>query len=458
MKQMPDRQKKFANRPIRVICASFGVIILVGTLLLMLPFSTRSGVVTPFYDALFTATSATCVTGLVVYDTVTHWSLFGQGVILLLIQIGGLGLVTFTTFFNIMIGRKLGLRDMSLARESGGFESFAEVRGLIKFVIKGSLIIELCGALLLAASLVPEYGTPQGIWLSVFLSISAYCNAGFDLLGFQTPFASLTGYADDPWVLSVIMGLIVVGGIGFVVIHDLMHWPTRRNLMLHTRIVLIVTGVLLAVGFLSVLLIEWNNPATLGSLPLEQRPINALFQSVTFRTAGFNTINLELLHEPTKYIASLLMIIGAAPGSTGGGIKLTTVTVIIMTVYGVLRGQSDTIMLRRRVPHEAVYKALTVVFIAVLVVGLGSSIIYFDLIDDHPDLASVDVLFEQVSAFATVGLSSGVTALTGGLSKAVLIVSMFLGRVGPVSLALSLAVRERRSRREIIPDGKIWVG
>ena len=453
-----EQRKRFFSHPGQVISASFAVIIALGTLLLMLPFSSKSGEFTPFLNAFFTATSATCVTGLVTYDTFSHWSNLGQGVILALIQIGGLGLVTFTTFFNLALGRKMGLRTMRLAQESGSFDSFAEVNHLGRFVVKLSLVIELAGALLLCLTFVPRYGWGEGIFISIFLGISAFCNAGFDILGREGPYVSLTNYNGDPVVMTVIPLLIILGGIGFIVIHDLMQYRKTKTLMLHTRIVLLVTGILIAFGTLTFLVMEWGNPGTLGALPVHQRFGAALFQSVTMRTAGFNSVSIEALRAPTKFISILLMFIGAAPASTGGGIKLTTITVLVMTVVGVVKGRPDAIILRRRVPQSAVYKAMAVFCIGLLMVALCTAAIYFRMENLNPGVNGLDVLFEEVSAFATVGVSAGITAQADWMAKLLLIVSMFMGRVGPVSLALSLAMRGEGNKKEIIPDGKILVG
>ena len=453
-----NKHRRFFNHPGRVITASFFLVILVGALLLMMPFSSREGVFSPFINCLFTATSATCVTGLVVYDTFTYWTPLGQGIILALIQIGGLGLVTFTTFFNLAAGRKLGLRDMYLAQESGSLDSLADVNALIRFVVQVSLIIELCGAVLLTFTFVPQFGLVHGASISVFLAISAYCNAGFDIMGFQGPYISLCRYADNPGVLLVILSLIVLGGIGFLVIYDIIKYRKRKTLTLHTRIVLIMTTLLIGIGFISFSLLEWRNPMTLGALPVWQRPINALFQSVTLRTAGFNSIDIPHLLAPTKFICCVLMFIGAAPGSTGGGIKLTTVAVLLMTVQSVIRGRDETIILHRRVNSKSVYKAMAVFTIGIAMVGACTAAIYFHLGRQFHNISGLDVLFDEVSAFATVGLSAGVTAQADWLAKVLLVLSMFMGRVGPVSLALSLALRDDVNKNEVIPDGKIMVG
>lgn len=442
--------------PMRMIAVSFAAVILVGTLLLMLPVSSNDGQVTEFLDCLFTATSATCVTGLIVFDTYVKWSVFGKVVILMLIQIGGLGLITFTTFFNVAIGRKLGLRNMQLAQESLNTTTFFDVTQLVKAVVFISLAVEFCGAVILCTTFVPKYGL-EGIFISIFMSISSFCNAGFDLLGMEGEYSSLCNYNGNPVVMLTVTALIIIGGLGFLVWKDIYTYRKTKTLMLHTKIVLIMTGLLILFGMLMFLVIEWNNPATLGSLPVSERFTAAFFQSVTLRTAGFNSIDINSLHGLTKLGSIALMFIGAAPGSTAGGIKVTTFAVIVMTVISVIRGKGDTIILKRRVEKNVVYKSLAVVCIAVLAVFISSVIIYFTN-QVHAEVNGVNALFESVSAFATVGVSTGVTGVANIPSKIILILTMFIGRVGPVSLALALALRGKPPKDVIIPDGKILVG
>lgn len=452
----PIKKKHLFSFPAQIIAVSFAAVILTGTLLLMLPISSRSGAVTPFLDCLFTATSATCVTGLIVYDTYTHWTAFGHCVIIMLIQIGGLGLVTLTTFFNLVIGKKLGLRGMHLAQES--VSSMGEdINVLIKIVMTTALTVEIAGALLLMVTFVPVYGA-DGIFISLFTSISAFCNAGFDLFGRHGQYSSLTHYADNPMVYGVIGMLIIIGGIGFIVIHDLMEYRKTKKLTLHTRIVLVATLVLIFSGMLFTALCEWSNPKTLGALETTGQKLGASwFHSVSCRTAGFNSVPMEDLHGITKILSSILMFFGAAPGSTGGGIKITTVTVIFMTVYCVIRGDEDTVIFRRRVERHAVYKSLAVMILGVLAVAITAGCIVATMSKTHA-ITGIDAFFESVSAFATVGLSVGVSGVANTISKCLLIFLMYIGRLGPVSFFLSLAMRPNVSRKEIIPEGKIQIG
>ncbi|MFA9381136.1 MAG: TrkH family potassium uptake protein [Acetanaerobacterium sp.] len=448
-----DKRQRPAHRPVRTITLSFAFVILVGTVVLMMPFSSRSGSFTPFFDALFTATSATCVTGLVLYDTFLQWSAIGQAIILVLIQIGGLGLLTITTFFNLAIGRKLGLRGVHLASETANALDLPDAPKLVKTIMLVSFSCEAVGALLLMVHFVPSYGR-EGVFLSVFLAVSAFCNAGFDLLGREGAYSSLSHYNDNPYVLLVIVLLIVLGGLGFLVWKDLAQYRKTKKLLLHTRVVIVMTGALIVFGTFVFLLFEWNNGQTLGALPASQRFVASLFQSVTTRTAGFNTIDMNSLNGVTKMFVIILMFIGAAPGSTGGGIKITTFAILVMTVVSVVRGQDETIIFKRRVDKHVVYKALAVVLFAFMFILVATSIIYFTSVEN---IDGMNALFESVSAFCTVGLSTGVTAVANLPSRLMIILSMFFGRVGPVSFALALTLRQGR-RHEIIPDGKIIVG
>jgi trk system potassium uptake protein TrkH len=448
-------KSSLARNPARTICLSFLLIIAVGTFLLILPFSSRSGEITPLVDALFTATSATCVTGLVVYDTWTYWSPLGQTVILALIQIGGLGLVTMGTFFHILAGRRLGLHSIDLAKESVNTDSFAGVRQMVRTVILGTLLVEGLGAFFLAFTFVPRYGFRDGAAMSVFTSVSAFCNAGFDLMGRDgVPYASLTSFAENWAVTLPVMLLIVLGGLGFVVWEDLLRWRRTRTVTLHTRVVLVMTGLMLGAGAFLFLLFEGKNPETMGALSPLGKLNAALFQSVTCRTAGFNTVDLTALTDQSKLVSIILMFIGAAPAGTGGGVKVTTLAVLVMTVACVMRGEEDTIIRRRKIDRQAVYRALTLFTMAILVVGLSAFVIHFSLDGEFPAL---DVIFEEVSAFATVGLSVGVSGAASVGSRLILILNMFLGRVGLLSLALAIAMRSG-GRKEVLPTARIIIG
>jgi len=455
---MPVIQKKArAIKPARTIALSFLIVILAGTTLLMLPISAKSGNFTPLRHALFTATSATCVTGLVVFDTFQKWSLFGQCVILAMIQIGGLGLVTFVTFFNFFIGRKLGLRRMQLASESVNADGFNDARRLMRNIIRVSLILEGIGAVILMTVFVPKYGS-SGIFKSIFIAISAFCNAGFDILGQTTPFTSLTEFYNNPIVLGTVMALIVCGGLGFIVWYDLAKYRKTKHLELHTKIVLIITGILILTGTLIFLLFEWGNAKTLGGMGVHNKVLNSMFQSITCRTAGFNTIDIASMNPISKVFAIIFMYIGAAPGSTGGGIKVTTIVVILMTVFSVLKNREETTILGRKIDKSTVYKSMTIIMLSMMAIFVATLSILFSL-KSSTSVTGLDTLFEVVSAFATVGLSSGVTASANLFSELILIFVMFLGRVGPISVVLSITINSvDKTKKQVVPEGKVMVG
>ncbi len=450
-------KRRTSINPARIISASFAAVIAIGALLLWLPISSKARVFTPPLDCLFTAASATCVTGLVLYDTYTHWSAFGQGVLLMLIQIGGLGLVTFTSFFNLVVGRKLGLRGMRLASESINSTSFGDVPYLLRMIITFTLTVEAIGALLLGMYFVPRFGL-QGVAISVFLAVSAFCNAGFDILGFLGEYTSLTTLNDSYLVLFTIMALIIIGGLGFIVWNDLLAWRKTHTLLLHTKVVLMVTAFLILFGTACFLLFEWDNPATLQPLSLKEKIGAGFLQSVTMRTAGFNSIDLYSMRDATKVFSIVLMFIGAAPGSTGGGIKVTTIAVIIMTAVSISRGKEEPYMMGRRLSANVVYRSLAILFMGIVVSGVVSIVLIMSCPLEQNGLTGIDAVFEAVSAFATVGVSSGVTAVTNWIAKIVLTLTMFIGRVGPVSFGLTLAAQQKVNRKLIVPEGRIIVG
>ncbi len=442
------------RNPAQVITFSFLAVILTGTLLLMMPFSAKDGQWTPFLSALFTATSCTCVTGLAVYDTYTHFSIIGQGIIITLIQIGGLGLVTMTSFFYTLLRRKVGLRTAQLAQESISADTRSNTLKLLRMVIGVTFATEFLGALALLPILMPEYGN-YGIFMSVFLAISSYCNAGFDLFGQLAPGMSLIPVRHNAPLLLIISALILCGGLGFIVWQDLLTLRRKKKLQFHTKVVLIASAVLLLGGMIIFLLLEWNNPQTIGKMPFGEKLLNAFFQSVTCRTAGFTTFDQGKMRDLSKVFSIILMFIGAAPGSTGGGIKLTTALLLFMTVVSVIRGDEETTMMGRRIEKQVIYRSLAVTFLGLCISLLTAGI----LIETGDAKSIVDALYESVSGFATVGLTCGVTDHTGTISKIALILTMFLGRVGPVAFALSLSMRPRTpgSRMRQIPEGKIWV-
>ena len=452
-KHPKSKIKFFEASPFQIVSLSFLFVILAGTLLLSLPISSRERVFTSPLNALFTATSATCVTGLVVYDTGTYWSTFGQIVILTLIQIGGLGLVTLTSFFNLIVGKKMGFRGIELAKESINTDSFADVKKMLKTIMVLTFSIEFTGAIILALTFIPEFGFAKGAYISIFTAVSAFCNAGFDLLGFQGEFCSLSNYTNNFLVYGTVALLIILGGIGFIVMRDIFRYRKSKKLMLHTKVVLVVTAILIIGGGILFTILEWNN-VTMEGLSVCQKVGAGFFHSVSTRTAGFNTIPQDTLTNLSKVLSTVLMFIGASPASTGGGIKVTTIAVIIMTIVSVLRGREDTTMHNATVSKKAVYRALALFFLAIFWVTFASIVIMLSL---DGQASAMDVIFETTSAFGTVGLSVGITSIAGVLEKIVLIASMYLGRVGPITLMISLTLINE-SHKEVLPKGKIIIG
>ncbi|MEG0305599.1 MAG: potassium transporter TrkG [Oscillospiraceae bacterium] len=452
--QLIKHRHRHEVSPTRLIVASFVGVIVCGALLLMLPFATKDGHI-GIVDAFFTATSATCVTGLVVFDTFTKFTVFGQVVIILLIQVGGLGLVTLTSFLNLAIGKRMGFKSMKLASESISVSEVSQSGQLLRFVMSVALIFEAVGAVLLAFVFVPQFGA-DGVFISVFIAISAFCNAGFDILGSLGAFGSLTPYFDNAYVLLIVSALIVSGGLGFIVWHDIANLRKTHHLRLHTKLVLTMTACLVVLGTIGIAILEWANPATLGEMSPFNKILNALFQSVSARTAGFNTIDLAQMSNVTKLFISVLMFIGAAPGGTGGGIKVTTLSVIIVAVASVVSGRTDATLRGHKIGQKTVYKSLAIFILSAVAVLVSALTIFYN---SGPEINEMNSIFEAVSAFATVGLSVGVTSLMNPIAKTVTMLTMFIGRVGPVSLAITLsAKRDETSKFAIMPDARINVG
>lgn len=435
----------------RKIALGFFLIIIVGTLLLMLPISSRSGEWTSLVNALFTATSATCVTGLVVFDTYQYWSIFGQLVIIVLIQIGGLGFITFGVCFSMFLKRKIGLARRNLIQESVSALKLAGVVKLVKKIIIGTAIFEGIGAVLLAIRFVPKMGLLVGIYNAVFHSISAFCNAGFDLMGRYEQYSSLTVYSSDIVINITIMLLIIIGGLGFIVWDDI--WHNRLNFKkysLHSKIVLISTTVLVFGSAILFGIFE-NNNLMQNMNPLE-KVLASLFASVTARTAGFNTIDLGAMTQSSKLLTDVLMFIGGSPGSTAGGVKTTSIVVMIFYIGANLRGIQGVNILGRRISEEDVKKASVVIGI-----NLGMAVIALIAITASQNVNMDDLLLEVFSAIATVGLSTGVTRQLTVSSKLVIIFLMYCGRIGSTTFATSFIGNKRRAPIQY-PEERINVG
>ena len=422
---------------VEIIALGFAIVILVGTFLLLLPVSSDH---TDFLDALFTATSATCVTGLVVYDTATHWTLFGQIVILLLIQIGGLGFITIGVFLATYLKKKISLRQRGLIEESVNSLKLAGGVKLVKHIIKGTFLFEGIGAIILSLVFIEDFGLLKGIYLGIFHAISAFCNAGFDLLGTIEPYGSLTPYASNIIVNITIMALIIIGGLGFIVWQDIYEKGFKfKKYLLQTKIVLIMTIILIVVGAVLFYLFECQN--SLSPLSQEEMILASFFQSVTCRTAGFNTVDVSHLKPSTSLLMMFLMFVGGSPGSTAGGIKTTTFAVLTIFAFN------------RRFDSKTIKKACSVFLINFIFIFI-SAIALFDM---QPQLPMQDVFFEIFSALGTVGISTGITRQLTMLSKIVIVLLMYCGRVGSLTLALSLSRKKKISNCKN-PVEKIAIG
>ena len=437
----------------QTICGSFLLVIAVGTLLLTLPISSRTGRL-GVIDAMFTATSATCVTGLVVRDTWSQFSLFGQVIILMLIQVGGLGLVTLTSFFALAARRRMGFRDLRLLGESVSADGLSKATEVLKIVIKLAAAFEAVGIVLLLFAFVPQFGA-EGVWVSVFTAISAFCNAGFDLFGRFGAYSSLVPYVNNYYVQAVIMFMIMAGGLGFMVWVELAEYRKKRRLSLHAKVVLQFSVIFWVGGAVLLALLEWSNPRTMGGLSVPGRIMAALFQSVSTRTAGMNTIDLAACSPISKLLMSVLQFIGAAPGSTGGGVKVTTFAVLILTIRSVAQGRDDCVIGGHHIESKTVYRALTIIVIGAVAAFGSAVVVYYNTAET---VSVIDCIFESCSAFGTVGLSVGVTGQLNTGAKLLYMACMFMGRVGPVSLAISLTAKPDDNKRKVLPVGHINVG
>ena len=437
----------------QTICSSFLLVIAVGTLLLTLPISSRTGRL-GVIDAMFTATSATCVTGLIVRDTWSQFSLFGQVIILMLIQVGGLGLVTLTSFFALAARRRMGFRDLRLLGESVSADGLSKATEVLKIVIKLAAAFEAVGIVLLLFAFVPQFGA-EGVWVSVFTAISAFCNAGFDLFGRFGAYSSLVPYVNNYYVQAVVMFMIMAGGLGFMVWVELAEYRKKRRLSLHAKVVLQFSVIFWVGGAVLLALLEWSNPRTMGGLPVPGKIMAALFQSVSTRTAGMNTIDLAACSPISKLLMSVLQFIGAAPGSTGGGVKVTTFAVLILTIRSVAQGRDDCVIGGHHIESKTVYRALTIIVIGAVAAFGSAVVVYYNTAET---VSVIDCIFESCSAFGTVGLSVGVTGQLNTGAKLLYMACMFMGRVGPVSLAISLTAKPDDNKRKVLPVGHINVG
>ena len=446
------KRRKSLN-PTRIIALVFCAIILLGAVLLTLPAASRSGISCGFRPALFTATSATCVTGLVLYDTWSQWSGFGQIVILSLIEIGGLGFMSAASVFVFFLRKKVGLKQRLIMAQALSLNDMEGVVRLQKIVLTGSLSVEALGALILTVRFWPEFGFRRALRWGIFHSVSAFCNAGFDILGCITPGASLMEFNSDPIVLLTLGALVVFGGLGFFVWEEIANRRHFRNFSVYTKLVLISTLALLLGGTVVICLLEWNNPATLGPMGVGDKLLNGLFQSITLRTAGFAAIDQAGLTEATKGFSLLLMLIGGSSGSTAGGLKTVTMVVLILFVMTPARGRETVTVFKRSVPNSKVLDAMTIAAIMVGLALLGGV-----FISATSPIGFTDALFESVSALATVGLTAGVTGSLSIPAQILIIIYMYFGRVGVLTISLGFLMGNKAEDRFHYAQTNLLIG
>ena len=442
---------------VQIITVGFLFIILLGAAILSLPISSRSGQWTNLVDSLFTATSAVCVTGLVVLDTATHWSLFGKVVIISLIQIGGLGFMTIATMISLIRGKKINLKERLLIQESLNQIDLSGIVSLTRKIILMVFIIESVGGILLSISFIPKFGLIGGLAYGFFHSISAFCNAGFDLMGsISGEFSSLTSFYDNSFIMITVSLLIILGGLGYPVILDVLKNKRFSKLNVHSKLVITSTVLLLLVGFVFIFGLEYNNPDTLGNMDMKGKVLSSIFQTSTLRTAGFNSIDLALTKEPTILLMIILMLIGASPASTGGGIKTTTVAVLFLTVKDFLCGKDEIHIFERSISFDSIKKAIVIFFIAIFIFIVGTLVLSIT----NPQFSLIECVFEVMSAYATVGLSIGGSPNLNTIGKFIIMILMFLGRVGSLTiftaiLSINISKKDKNIRR---PKGKIIIG
>jgi len=451
------KMKKFTLSTTQIILLSFLLTILIGSLLLALPISSRSGKAVPYLDALFTATTSTCVTGLVTLPTVSAWSVFGQIVILFLIQIGGLGIVTIMSGVMLLLNRKMGIGDRLLIQDAFNLNTMSGLAKFVKNVLFGTLLIEGCGAVLYMFVFVPEFGA-KGIWISVFNSVSAFCNAGIDIIAEN----SLSNYATDPLINIVTSALIILGGLGYIVWWDVLRVVKSRSpknrrifrhLTLHSKIAITVTAGLILAGTVFIFIFEYSNPLTIGDMSLFDKIQVSFFQSVTTRTAGFASIPQENLTNASAAVSIILMLIGGSPVGTAGGMKTVTIAVLLCSAFSTIRNKNCATLFGRRIPENTLKKAVAVT-VTFFIICMTSAV----LLMTATDASALDAVYEAVSATATVGLSRNLTGTLNTFGKLILIVTMYFGRVGPISLAVALGSKNESQNVISEPTEEISIG
>lgn len=447
-------RKHLKFSPTRMLLFGFLFLISMGTLILMLPVSSRSGQWTPFINSLFTATSATCVTGQIVYDTYTHFSGFGQVVIITLIQIGGLGFMTMATFISFLLKRPISMKERVLQLQALNVNEMNGIIRLTKHILIGTLLFEGAGALILTLRFIPDFGFPKAVQKGVFHAISAFCNAGFDIMGEKEQFVSLTGYVNDITVNIVITSLVIIGGLGFIVWEEIYTKRSIKKLSIYSKLVLTITSCLIIIGAVLIFIFEYSNPDTLGKLSLKGKMLASYFHSVIPRTAGFNTLEIAKFTGSSKALTVLLMFIGGSSGSTAGGIKTSTFGLLVITVIAVARGRREVVYKNRTFSTDIILRAITIVAIGVSMVTVGAFIICV-----QGDGTFSQALFESTSTFGTVGLTLGITPYLSTVSKLVLIINMFFGRVGILTITYALVKKMNNNKMKIKhPETKLIIG
>lgn len=443
-------KKNIKLKGAQTLTLGFIVIILVGTILLTLPISTVSGESTSFLNALFTATSAVCVTGLVVVDTGSYWNMFGQTIIMILIEIGGLGFMSFTTLIAIMLGKKITLREKLILQDAMNTFNIQGLVKMVKYVLVFTVSVQIFGALLLSSQFIPIFGFRKGTFYSFFHSISAFCNAGFDIFGNGN---SLISFNTNVVVIMVISILIIIGGLGFTVWSELYTCKSVKRVSIHSKMVLLMTIVLVVGGTILMFLFEHNNPQTMAKMSFMNKITNSFFASVTPRTAGFNSISTSEMTTAGQFLTIILMFIGGSPGSTAGGIKTTTIGILIVTVISVIKGREDSEVFKRKFNKELVYKAFTLLFIGFTLVVIVTMLLTYT----EEGATFMSIFYETISAFGTAGLTLGLTSNLSVVGKVLIIIMMYLGRVGTLTVALSLTKKRDKSGIKY-PEGKILIG
>ena len=459
MRRLIGKMARWINRrrsalsATQIIAIAFALIILCGALLLTLPVASRSGVSCGFRPALFTATSATCVTGLVLYDTYTQWSGFGQTVIICLIQIGGLGFMSVASIFVLFLRKKVGLKQRMIMAQALSLNDMADVAQLQKTVLIGSFGVEAAGALVLMIRFWPEYGFLQALKWGVFHAVSAFCNAGFDIFGCINPGVSLLEFQSDPVVLLTLGTLVTVGGLGFLVWQETVTLRSFKKFSVYTRLVLVTTLTLILGGMAAICLLEWNNPATFGPMSPGDKLLNGLFQSLTLRTAGFTAIDQGALTEGGKAVSMVLMLIGGSSGSTAGGMKTVTVVTLLLFIWARARGKGSVCVFKRTIPEDKVLDALTIFGIMIALAVFGGI-----FISATSPIGFTDALYEAISALATVGLTAGATGSLSIPAQILIIIYMYFGRVGVLTISLGFLAGDRVEERFRYAETNLLIG